>query len=66
MLKLGVPTVSSFCKWDEDQCVEITRTETSVLVRDTKLGIESPILSFSHEEWDAFIAGVQAREFATA
>ena len=34
-----------------------------ILVRDSKLGDASPILSFTPEEWAAFIAGVKAGEF---
>lgn len=53
---------SSFC--EASGCVEVgaMRAEEHdlVLVRDTLGG---PILTFTQEEWGAFIAGVKAGEF---
>lgn len=44
-------------------CVEVMETETGFLVRDTKdLGAGS-VLSFTHAEWEAFLAGVSNGEF---
>jgi hypothetical protein len=52
--------VSSFCSFGN--CVEVGRSpEGAVMVRDTKdRGQE---LTFSDEEWVAFVAGVKAGEF---
>jgi hypothetical protein len=44
-------------------CVEVMETETGFLVRDTKDGGDGPVLSFTHVEWDAFLAGVNRGEF---
>jgi hypothetical protein len=44
-------------------CVEVGRTpEGAVLVRDTKDRTREP-LTFTDEEWTAFVAGVKAGEF---
>lgn len=32
-----------------------------ILVRDSKLGEDSPVLSFTPSAWDAFIRGLKAR-----
>jgi hypothetical protein len=46
-----------------DNCVEVASTETGVLVRDDKLGDDSPVLEFTNDEWSAFKAGVINGEF---
>jgi len=38
-------------------------TEQGFLVRDTKDGEQGPVLSFTHDEWQAFLAGVDNGEF---
>ena len=48
-------------------CVEVKR-ETGVSafqikIRDSKLGLASPVLNFTTDEWDAFIRGVKDGEF---
>lgn len=50
-----------------NNCVEVT-TELPgwVGVRDTKLGLASPILSFTRPEWHAMLAATQAGEFGSA
>jgi hypothetical protein len=53
--------VSSFCSFGN--CVEVGRSaEGSVVVRDTKDRGQEP-LTFTDEEWTAFVAGVKAGEF---
>ena len=53
--------ISSFCNFGG--CVEVGRTaEGAVLVRDTKDRTHQA-LSFTDEEWTAFVAGVKAGEF---
>ena len=53
--------ISSFCNFGG--CVEVGRTpEGAVMVRDTKDRTQEP-LTFTDEEWIAFVAGVKAGEF---
>jgi hypothetical protein len=51
---------SSLC--DTGSCVEAAQVGDSVAVRDAK-DPNGPILRFSRDEWDAFIAGVRRGEF---
>lgn len=44
-------------------CVEVMETEDGFLVRDTKDSGSGPVLSFTHAEWAAFLAGVNNGEF---
>jgi hypothetical protein len=44
----------------EAHCVAVGHTGGEVLVRDTKLGAASPILSFTPTAWTAFTAGIRA------
>ena len=43
-------------------CVEIQVVDDAVLVRDSKVDGGS-VLSYTHEEWAAFVEGVKAGEF---
>ena len=53
--------ISSFCSYGS--CVEVGRTpEGAVLVRDTKDRAQQA-LTFTPDEWTAFVAGVKAGEF---
>ncbi|MEX0910441.1 MAG: DUF397 domain-containing protein [Candidatus Paceibacterota bacterium] len=45
------------------RCVKVKRTEFDVQVKDSKLGEDSPILSFTHDEWRAFLDGAKKGEF---
>jgi len=45
------------------RCVKVKRTESDVQVRDSKLGEDSPTLSFTHDEWRAFLDGAKNGEF---
>lgn len=44
-------------------CVEISSDNDEILVRDSKLGEDSPILRYTSDEWLAFIQGAKAGEF---
>ena len=45
-------------------CVETRQRDNGqVEVRDSKLGECSPILTFTPDEWQAFIAGAKSSEF---
>lgn len=51
---------SSFC--DSASCVEVSFDDDEVLVSDSKNAF-GPVLRFTHQEWDAFVAGAKAGEF---
>jgi uncharacterized protein DUF397 len=51
---------SSYC--GTNACVEVAMTSNVVLVRDSK-NPESAPLSFTTDEWSAFVQGVRAGEF---
>lgn len=44
------------------QCVEVANCDCGVQVRDSK-DQQGPVLSFTHAEWDAFLAGARDGEF---
>ena len=52
---------SSYC--GSNACVEVAMTSESVLVRDSKTPQDAP-LSFTRDEWSAFVQGVRAGEFS--
>ena len=57
--------VSSFCNFGE--CVEVGQLQGgSVAVRDTKDPERATALTFTRDEWDAFVMGVKAGEFDLA
>ena len=43
-------------------CVEVSRRSRSIQVRDSK-DPQSPVLTFTPQEWVAFVLGVRAGEF---
>jgi predicted secreted Zn-dependent protease len=51
---------SSYC--GSNACVEVAQSADAILVRDSK-DPASPVLSFTKDEWTAFVAGVNAGEF---
>jgi hypothetical protein len=51
---------SSYC--GTNACVEVAMTSNAVLVRDSK-NPQSVPLSFTTDEWSAFVQGVRAGEF---
>lgn len=56
---------SSLSRWPPNvgnRCVAVKRTAENVQVRDTKVK-NSPVLTFTHDEWEAFIGGVRQNEF---
>ena len=52
---------SSFC--NADGCVEVAKADSTVFVRDSKLGDDSPVLVFTEDEWRVFRAGMVSGEF---
>ena len=61
-MELNVWVKASGCDTNMN-CVEVMETEEGFLVRDSKDGGEGVVLSFTHAEWVAFLAGVDAGEF---
>jgi hypothetical protein len=54
---------SSLCG-NHGSCVEVAETaDGRYAVRDGEAPAAGPVLFFSHDEWDAFVAGVKAGEF---
>jgi Domain of unknown function (DUF397) len=51
---------SSFC--GTSACVEVAKVDGAYLVRDSK-NPDAPPLSFTRDEWSAFLDGVAAGEF---
>jgi hypothetical protein len=51
---------SSFC--EANGCVEVRITGSNVAVRSS-IDRQAPVLTFSHAEWKAFVAGVRNHEF---
>jgi len=48
----------------EQNCVEVNfEVPGWAGVRDSKLGVDSPVHVFNKTEWDAFLAGVRNGEF---
>lgn len=52
---------SSRC--NSEKCVDVETLDDVVLVRDSKQGVDGPVLRYTFDEWDAFIKGVKAGEF---
>ncbi|GAA2620516.1 DUF397 domain-containing protein [Actinomadura fulvescens] len=53
---------SSFSGGVNDACVEVKITNDAVMMRDSK-DPAGPALSFTHEEWEAFLLGVKDEQF---
>jgi hypothetical protein len=51
---------SSRC--DSGSCVEVAHVDCTIAIRDSK-DVNGPVLTFSTQEWAAFIAGVRNGEF---
>jgi Domain of unknown function (DUF397) len=56
---------STFSSSANSNCVEVAFGPADVFVRDSK-DPEGPTLTFTPDEWAAFIAGVNAGEFGQA
>lgn len=48
-----------------NNCVEVMDTGTGVRVRDSK-DADGPILDYTYDEWNAFVAGAKDGEFNVA
>lgn len=62
----GTPAMSfrksAFCASGGVNCVEVAFGPAHVFVRDSK-DPDGPMLTFTPDEWTAFLAGVNAGEF---
>ncbi|MEU8006469.1 DUF397 domain-containing protein [Catellatospora sp. NPDC049111] len=47
---------------DTTACIEVAMIDSNIALRDSK-NPEGPVLQFTREEWDAFVAGVEAGDF---
>ena len=52
---------SSRCAADSPQCVEVSVDGSMIFLRDSKA--PDSLLTFTREEWAAFVAGLKAGEF---
>jgi Domain of unknown function (DUF397) len=52
--------ISTFCK--DGGCVSVASLGGKVVVRDDKIP-HGPVLIFTADEWDAFVAGVKDGQF---
>ena len=43
-------------------CVEVARVHSMIAIRDSK-AVDGPVLTFSPQEWAAFVAGVRNGDF---
>ncbi|GII31051.1 DUF397 domain-containing protein [Planotetraspora mira] len=67
---MGMETTFHGAKWNSNctggSCVEVAFQNGSIVVRDGKSGDESPVLVFSVDEWEGFLAGVREGVFTVA
>ena len=62
MNDIDPPNWKRSTKCSGGQCVEVTRVDGNYLIRDSKRPDLAP-LSFTAQEWIAFVEGVKAGEF---
>lgn len=48
---------------DNGECVELAMLDDGIGVRDSKLGDDSPVLTFTRTELAALVAGIRTGEF---
>ncbi|SDT72357.1 DUF397 domain-containing protein [Actinoplanes derwentensis] len=62
MEQMNVPAWRKSSRCGTSTCVEVAKVEDQYLIRDSK-NPEATALSFTKDEWDAFVEGVTAGEF---
>ncbi|GLY05896.1 MULTISPECIES: DUF397 domain-containing protein [Actinoplanes] len=62
MEEMNVPAWRKSSRCGTSTCVEVARVDDRYLVRDSK-NPEVAALSFTRDEWEAFVEGVTAGEF---
>ena len=62
METMNVPAWSRSSRCGTSTCVEVAKVADHYLIRDSKNPDMAP-LSFTPDEWDAFVEGVAAGEF---
>ena len=58
----NVPAWRKSSRCGNATCVEVAKVDDQYLIRDSK-NPDAAALSFTEEEWSAFVAGVTAGEF---
>ena len=58
----NVPAWRKSSRCGNATCVEVAKVDDQYLIRDSK-NPDAAALSFTEEEWNAFVAGVTAGEF---
>ena len=61
-MTLGQEWRKSTRSGDNGNCVEARQRDGAVQMRDSK-NADGPVLSFTPDKWDAFLAGVRHGEF---
>lgn len=59
--EVGTKMISSFCHWDEPQCINVEFDEDGISINNTDTPFKHVFAT--RDEWDAFIKGVKAGEF---
>lgn len=62
MEQMNVPAWRKSSRCGTSTCVEVAKVEDQYLIRDSK-NPEAAALTFTQDEWDAFVQGVAAGEF---
>jgi Domain of unknown function (DUF397) len=64
MIEIDSPRVwRKALRCDSANCVEVAFVNGLVAVRDSKQPDEAPFLTFTSEEWGAFVDGVRSGDF---
>lgn len=63
MIKTSTPAWRKSSASGSGNCVEVAFDQGKILVRDSKAGGAGAVLSFTADEWSAFLIGVHAGEF---
>ncbi|HET6529637.1 MAG TPA: DUF397 domain-containing protein [Actinoplanes sp.] len=61
-MEIDPPTWVKSSRCSAGTCVEVAKVENRYLIRDSK-SPQVPPLSFTEDEWVAFVEGVNAGEF---
>ena len=62
MVETNVPAWRKSSRCGTSTCVEVAKVDDRYMIRDSK-NPEAATLTFTKEEWDAFVEGVSAGEF---
>ena len=62
MVEMNVPAWRKSSRCGTSTCVEVAKVDDQYMIRDSK-NPEAAALTFTEEEWVAFVEGVSAGEF---